>query len=166
MIKEHRLPWMDLRESFALVSSLPQALALYAYVLLFDDRRTVVGTNQASPNSAISFAVAVFLLVLTPKPGKGVFRTDIAIMIVVLLVFIMVVLTLVAWSFRPRRSRRWLKRGWTKIMDIWIYGYIPVKVVVGHSRTGRNFHDTCSVFPVHISSNTTNKFLLTTYTTK
>ena len=94
---------MDLRESFALVSSLPQALALYAYVLLFDDRRTVVGTNQASPNSAISFAVAVFLLVLTPKPGKGVFRTDIAM--VVLLVFIMIVLALVAWPFRPRRLR-------------------------------------------------------------
>ena len=94
---------MDLRESFALVSSLPQALALHAYVLLFDDRRTVVGTNQASPNSAISFAVAVFLLVLTPKPGKGVFRTDIAM--VVLLVFIMIVLALVAWPFRPRRLR-------------------------------------------------------------
>ena len=94
---------MDLRESFALVSSLPQALALYAYGLLFDDRRTVVGTNQASPNSAISFAVAVFLLVLTPKPGKGVFRTDIAM--VVLLVFIMIVLALVAWPFRPRRLR-------------------------------------------------------------
>ena len=92
-----------MRESFALVSSLPQALALYAYVLLFDDRRTVVGTNQASPNSAISFAVAVFLLVLTPKPGKGVFRTDIAM--VVLLVFIMIVLALVAWPFRPRRLR-------------------------------------------------------------
>ena len=95
---------MDLRESFALVSSLPQALALYAYVLLFDDRKTVAGTNQASPNSAISFAVAVFLLVLTPKPGKGVFRTDIAI--VVLLVFIMVVLTLVAWPSRSRRLWR------------------------------------------------------------
>ena len=94
---------MDLRESFALVSSLPQALALHAYVLLFDDRRTVVGTNQASPNSAISFAVAVFLLVLTPKPGQGVFRTDIAM--VVLLVFIMIVLALVAWPFRPRRLR-------------------------------------------------------------
>ena len=94
---------MELRESFALVSSLPQALALHAYVLLFDDRRTVVGTNQASPNSAISFAVAVFLLVLTPKPGKGVFRTDIAM--VVLLVFIMIVLALVAWPFRPRRLR-------------------------------------------------------------
>ena len=94
---------MDLRESFALVSSLPQALALHTYVLLFDDRRTVVGTNQASPNSAISFAVAVFLLVLTPKPGKGVFRTDIAM--VVLLVFIMIVLALVAWPFRPRRLR-------------------------------------------------------------
>ena len=92
-----------MRESFALVSSLPQALALYAYVLLFDDRRTVVGTNQASPNSAISFAVAVFLLVLTPKPGKGVFRTDIAM--VVLLVFIMIVLASVAWPFRPRRLR-------------------------------------------------------------
>ena len=100
---------MDLRESFALISSLPQALALHACVLLFDDRKTVAGTNQASPNSAISFAVAVFLLVLTPKPGKGVFRTDIAI--VVLLVFIMVALTLIAWPFRPRRLRRWLKRG-------------------------------------------------------
>ena len=95
---------MDLQELFALISSLPQALALHACVLLFDDRKTVAGTNQASPNSAISFAVAVFLLVLTPKPGKGVFRTDITI--VVLLVFIMVVLTLVAWPFRPRRSRR------------------------------------------------------------
>ena len=99
---------MDLRESFALVSSLPQALALYAYVLLFDDRRTVVGTNQASPNSAISFAVAVFLLVLTPKPGEGVFRTDIAI--VVLLVSFMVVLTLVAWPSCSRRLWRWLRR--------------------------------------------------------
>ena len=103
MIKEHRLPWMDLRESFALISSLPQALALHACVLLFDDRKTVVGTNQVFLNSAISFAVAFFLLVLTPKPGKGVFRTDIAM--VVLLVFIMIVLASVAWPFRPRRLR-------------------------------------------------------------
>ena len=75
----------------------------------------MTSVDQTSLNSAASFAVGVYLLMFfSADPGKGLFRTSVALL--VLFIFVMVVLAYITWPIRSCCSRR--KRNWMKIVPI------------------------------------------------